>query len=70
MTGTAGTWVEALARRCGVGLVVRFLEKLLGRENFRLKAGAGSAVLPSVWPQALGLIVVESISLGVFRRCG
>jgi len=29
ITGTAGTWVEALARRCGVGLVVRFLERFL-----------------------------------------
>ncbi len=70
MTGTAGTWVEALARRYGVGQEVRFLEKLPEGEYFRLMAGAGATVLPSVWSEALGLVAVESISLGVFRRCG
>jgi glycosyltransferase involved in cell wall biosynthesis len=65
MTGTAGTWVEALARRYGVGLGVRFLEKLPEGEYFRLMAGAGATVLPSVWPEPLGLVAVESVSLGV-----
>jgi len=39
MTGTAGTWVEALARQYGVGQVVRLLEKLSEGEYFRLMAG-------------------------------
>jgi hypothetical protein len=49
MTETAGTWVEALARRCGVGLAVRFLEKLLEGENFRLMAGARATVDLRLW---------------------
>jgi len=43
---------------------VRFLEKLPEGEYFRLMAGAGATVLPSVWPKALGLVAAESISLG------
>jgi glycosyltransferase involved in cell wall biosynthesis len=65
MTGTAGTWVEALARRYGVGQGVRFLEKLPEGEYFRLMAGAGATVLPSVWPEPLPTVAVESVSLGV-----
>jgi glycosyltransferase involved in cell wall biosynthesis len=65
MTGTTGTWVEVLARRCGVGQEVRFLEKLPEGEYFRLMAGAGATVLPSVWPEPLPTVAVESISLGV-----
>jgi len=48
MTGTAGTWVEALAGRCDVGQVVRLLVRLPEGEYFRLMAGAGATVLPSV----------------------
>ena len=47
MTGTAGTWVEALARRYGVGQGVRFLEKLPKGEYFRLIAGAGRRFCPA-----------------------
>jgi glycosyltransferase involved in cell wall biosynthesis len=65
MTGTAGTWVEALARRYGVGRGVRFLGRLPEGEHFRLMAGARATVLPSVWPEPLGLVAIESISLGV-----
>jgi glycosyltransferase involved in cell wall biosynthesis len=65
ITGTARTWVEALARRYGVGQGVRFLEKLPEGEYFRLMAGAGATVLPSVWPEPLPTVAVESISLGV-----
>ena len=65
MTGTAGTWVEALARRYGVGQGVRFLEKLPEVEYFRLMAGASATVLPSVWPEPLPTVAIESISLGV-----
>jgi len=65
MTGTAGTWVEALALRYGVGQEVRFLEKLPEGEYFRLMAGAGATVLPSVWPEPLPTVAVESVSLGV-----
>jgi glycosyltransferase involved in cell wall biosynthesis len=65
MTGTAGTWVEALARRYGVGQGVRFLGRLLEGEYFRLMAGAGATVLPSVWPEPLPTVAIESISLGV-----
>ncbi len=65
MTGTAGTWVEALARRYGVGQGVRFLEKLPEGEYFRLAAGARVTAMPSVWPEPFGIVAVESISLGV-----
>jgi len=65
MTGTAGTWVEALARRYGVGQGVRFLGRLPEGEYFRLIAGAGATVLPSVWPEPLPTVAVESVSLGV-----
>ena len=65
MTGTAGTWVEALARRYGVGQGVRFLEKLPEREYFRLMAGARVTAMPSIWPEPFGIVAVESISLGV-----
>ena len=65
MTGTAGTWVEALARRYGVGQGARFLEKLPEGDYFRLMAGAGATVLPSVWPEPLPTVAVESVSLGV-----
>jgi glycosyltransferase involved in cell wall biosynthesis len=65
MTGTAGTWVEALARRYGVGQGVRLLGRLPEGEYFRLMAGAGATVLPSVWPEPLPTVAVESISLGV-----
>ncbi|MFZ8831874.1 MAG: glycosyltransferase, partial [Thermodesulfobacteriaceae bacterium] len=34
-------------------------------EYFRLMAGAGATVLPSVWPEPLPTVAVESISLGV-----
>lgn len=53
MTGTAGTWVETLARQYGVGQGVRFLVKLPEGEYFRLIAGAGrrfcSACELSLW---------------------
>jgi glycosyltransferase involved in cell wall biosynthesis len=65
MTGTAGTWVEALARRYGVEQEVGFLGRLPEGEYFRLMAGAGATVLPSVWSEPLSTVVVESISLGV-----
>jgi glycosyltransferase involved in cell wall biosynthesis len=65
MTGTAGTWVEALARRYGVGQGVRLLGRLPEGEYFRLMAGAGATVLPSVWPEPLPTVAVESVSLGV-----
>jgi glycosyltransferase involved in cell wall biosynthesis len=65
MTGTAGTWVEALARRYGVGQGVRFLEKLPEGEYFRLMAGARVTAMPSIWPEPFGIVAVESISLGV-----
>jgi glycosyltransferase involved in cell wall biosynthesis len=65
MTGTAGTWVEALARRYGVGQGVRFLGRLPEGEYFRLMAGAGATVLPSVWPEPLPTVAIESVSLGV-----
>jgi glycosyltransferase involved in cell wall biosynthesis len=65
MTGTAGTWVEALARRYGVGQGVRLLGRLPEGEYFRLMAGAGATVLPSVWPEPLPTVAIESISLGV-----
>jgi hypothetical protein len=63
MTGNAGTWVKALARRYGVRQVVRFLEKLPEGVTFGLWL-VRAAVLPSVWPEALGLVVAGSISLG------
>ena len=65
MTGTAGTWVEALARRYGVGQGARFLGRLPEGEYFRLMAGAGATALPSVWPEPLPTVAVESVSLGV-----
>ena len=65
MTGTAGTWVEALARRLGVDRGVEFLGKLPEEEYFRLMAGARVTVMPSVWPEPFGIVAVESISLGV-----
>jgi len=65
MTGTAGTWVEAWARRYGVGQGVRFLEKLYGGEYFRLMAGARVTAMPSIVPESFGIVAVESISLGV-----
>jgi glycosyltransferase involved in cell wall biosynthesis len=65
MTGTAGTWVEALARRYGVGQRVRFLEKLPEGEYFRLMASARVTAMPSIWPEPFGIVAVESISLGV-----
>jgi glycosyltransferase involved in cell wall biosynthesis len=65
MTGTAGTWVEALARRYGVGQGVRFLEKLPEGEYFRLMAGARVTAMPSIGPESFGIVAVESISLGV-----
>jgi len=65
MTGTAGAWVEALARRYGVGQDVGFLGRLPEGEYFWLMAGAGATVLPSVWPEPLPTVAVESISLGV-----
>ncbi len=65
MTGTAGTWVGALARRYGVGQGARFLGRMPEGEHFRLMAGARATVLPSVWPEPLGLVAVESIDLGV-----
>ncbi len=65
MTGTAGTWVEALARRYGVGQGARFLGRLPEGDYFRLMAGAGATVLPSVWPEPLPTAAVESVSLGV-----
>ena len=63
MTGTAGTWVGALARRYGARQ--GFLGKLPEGEHFRLMAGARETVLPSVWPEHLGLVAVESIDLGI-----
>ena len=63
MTGTAGTWVEALARRYGVGQ--GFLGRLPEGEYFRLMAGAGATVLPIVWPESLPTVAIESIGLGV-----
>jgi hypothetical protein len=69
MTRTAGTWVEAMARRYGVGQVVRFLEKLPEGEYFRLMVGAGATVLPSIWHEPLPTVAVESVSLG-FRWWG
>jgi glycosyltransferase involved in cell wall biosynthesis len=63
MTGTAGTWVGALARRYGAGQ--EFLGRLPEGEHFWLMAGARATVLPSVWPEHLGLVAVESIDLGV-----
>jgi len=65
MTGTAGTWVGALARRYGVGQGARLLGRMPEGEYFRLMAGASATVLPSVWPEPLGLVAIESISLGV-----
>lgn len=65
MTGTAGTWVEALALRYGVGQVVRFLEKLPEGEYFRLMAGARVTAMPSIGPESFGIVAVEFISLGV-----
>lgn len=65
MTGTSGTWVEALARRYGVGRRVRFLNKLDDEKYFNLMAGARATVMPSVWPETFGVVAVESISLGV-----
>jgi len=65
MTGTAGTWVEALARRLGVDRGVEFLGKLPEEEYFRLMAGGRVTVMPSVWPEPFGIVAVESISLGV-----
>ncbi len=44
---------------------VRFLEKLPEGEYFRLMAGAGATVLPSVWLEPLPTMAIESISLGV-----
>ena len=41
MTGTAGTWVEALAGRCDVGQGVRLLGRLPEGKYFRITAGAG-----------------------------
>jgi glycosyltransferase involved in cell wall biosynthesis len=69
MTGTAGTWVEALARRYGVGQVVRFLGRLLEGEYFRLMAGAGATILPSVRLESLPTVTVES-SVSGFSWCG
>ncbi len=60
MTWTAGTWIETLARRYGVGQGVRFLGRLPEGEYFLLKTGAGATVGPSLclqWlssPSALG----------------
>lgn len=65
MTGTSGTWVEALARRYGVGRRVRFLNKLYDEKYFNLMAGARATVMPSVLPETFGVVAVESISLGV-----
>ena len=42
--------------------MVRFFEKLLER----VLPAYGWRRLPSVWPETLGLVTVESISLGVF----
>ncbi len=67
MTWTAGTWIETLARRYGVGQGVRFLGRLPEGEYFRLRAGAGATVLPSGWPESLPTVAVESISLGGSR---
>ena len=44
--------------------MVRFLEKLLER----VLPAYGWRRLPSVWPEALGLVAVESISLGGFSK--
>ena len=54
-----------MARRYGVGQGARFLGRLPEGEYFRLMAGAGATVLPSVWPEPLPTAAVESVSLGV-----
>ena len=59
MTGTAGTWAEALARRYGVGQVVRSIEKPPKGEYFRLIAGAEVTVSPSARLAPLLTMAVE-----------
>ena len=65
MTGTSGSWVEGLARRLGVEGWVKFLGRLSDADYFNMMAKAKALILPSIWPEAFGLVVVESISLGV-----
>jgi glycosyltransferase involved in cell wall biosynthesis len=59
MTGIAGTWAEALARRYGVGQVVRSIEKPPEGEYSRLIAGTEGTVLPSVRLVPLLTMAVE-----------
>jgi hypothetical protein len=50
MTWTAGTWIEALTRRYGVGQGVRFLGRLPEGEYFLFKTGTGAMVCPACGP--------------------
>ena len=65
MTGTSNSWLEGLARRLGVEGQVKFLSKLPDTEYFSMMAKAKALALPSIWPEPLPSVAIESISLGV-----
>jgi glycosyltransferase involved in cell wall biosynthesis len=65
MTGTSNSWLEGLARRLGVEGWVKFLGKLPNAEYFSMMAKAKALALPSIWPEPLPSVAIESISLGV-----
>ncbi|MFP3190525.1 MAG: glycosyltransferase [Thermoproteota archaeon] len=65
MTGASNSWLEGLARRLGVEGWVKFLGRLPDAEYFSMMAKAKALVLPSIWPEPLPSVAIESISLGV-----
>jgi glycosyltransferase involved in cell wall biosynthesis len=65
MTGASNSWLEGLARRLGVEGQVKFLGRLPDAEYFSMMVKAKALALPSIWPEPLPSVAIESISLGV-----
>ena len=64
MVGCKDTWVEGKARRMNLRNIV-FTEKMPSSKYYHLMYRAKAVVMPSIWPEPFGRILVEANRLGV-----
>jgi glycosyltransferase involved in cell wall biosynthesis len=56
--------LEALVAQCGVARNVVFLGRITPTEVVRTLVDSDALVIPSVWPEAFGLVIVEAMGVG------
>jgi len=68
ITNALGTWIEEFTRKISKdnrSCQIKLFSKLPDSDFFSIMSRAKAVILPSIWPEPLPTVLIESLSLGV-----